>query len=342
MDTPIYVEAFPVNDYDNSVDSNNKFQMPVVRNPDRLCQFLTNHSWPKHMQDFTIAQLEKHPLRYFIYDDSGSMQTYDGNKYVTMGIQNHPTFMKCSRWDELKEVIKFQMNFCREGEINAKFLFLNSSTVSIDNNNYDSPYFDKIIMDKMTLTGGATPLCAKLQTIIDDLNKIKDELIAANKKVTLFIATDGEASDGKIECQLQQLYSMPVHIVLRLCTDSETVVKYWNDIDNNLELHMDVLDDFLSEAKEVYCHNKWLVYDYCIHQLREIGLSMVELDLLDERELSFNEKRNIAIMLYGNAVANANENFDILSLKQPNRYCTVLRRYKQMVTLKTPSQCTIC
>ena len=46
-------------------------------------------------------------------------------------------------------------------------------------------------------------------------------------------------------------------VVIRLCTDEDAIVNYWNDIDGELELDMDVLDDFMGEGKEVFDANPW-------------------------------------------------------------------------------------
>ena len=44
-------------------------------------------------------------------------------------------------------------------------------------------------------------------------------------------------------------------MVIRLCTDDVKMVDYWNNIDSQVSLDMDVLDDFIGEAKEIhrYC-----------------------------------------------------------------------------------------
>jgi hypothetical protein len=105
-------------------------------------------------------------------------------------------------------------------------------------------------------------------------NLIKFNTLLIGKKAALVILTDGEASDGDIVAAMRPLYQLPVWVVIRLCTDNDQIVDYWNNIDSQIELNMDVIDDPLGEAKEIYEHNKWFTYGEPLHRLREFGNHM--------------------------------------------------------------------
>lgn len=74
---------------------------------------------------------------------------------------------------------------------------------------------------------------------------------------------------------------------------------YWNDIDSQLEVRIDVLDDLRSEGGEIQRRNGWLTYNNILHRMREFGVSLQEFDSLDERKLSFEMMRKVCMVIYG-------------------------------------------
>ena len=47
-----------------------------------LRNFLMSHDWPDGLQECILKSAKKMPIRYFICDDSGSMQHNDGKKIL--------------------------------------------------------------------------------------------------------------------------------------------------------------------------------------------------------------------------------------------------------------------
>ena len=144
---------------------------------------------------------------------------------------------------------------------------------------------------------GQTPLCAQIHVIVENIRSIEKELRARHKRAAVIIATDGESTDGDVAQALKPLEDLPVWLVIRLCTDEEAVVTYWDEIDDNLELEVDVLDDIVGEGEQVRSFNPWICYGESLHRLREFGEAMREMDLLDERLLSAEQMVNVLTAL---------------------------------------------
>ena len=146
---------------------------------------------------------------------------------------------------------------------------------------------------------GRTPLCKHVNEIAAQVRGMEAQLRQNGHKAAVIICTDGEASDGDVAAALRPLHDLPVWVVLRLCTDEDNVVKYWNNIDSQLELDLEILDDLVSEANEVYQYNKWFSYGEPLHLLRQFGINIKELDMLDESTLSVDQIRDVCAIIFG-------------------------------------------
>ncbi|KAL3937538.1 MAG: hypothetical protein SGBAC_007381 [Bacillariaceae sp.] len=135
------------------------------------------------------------------------------------------------------------------------------------------------------------------------------ELHRTGRKVAVVIATDGLPTDdqgngGEEITQefvraLRGLEGLPIWLVVRLCTDEDEVTEFYNKLDGKLELSLEVLDDFMGEAKEVTKKNPWLNYAIPMHRCRELGYHDRLFDLIDERSLTKGELRDFCVLLFG-------------------------------------------
>jgi len=139
------------------------------------------------------------------------------------------------------------------------------------------------------------------------ISTVHGNLARQGLRTVLVIATDGLPTSGGsaqptelakaefVQVLRQLSVDLPVFIVIRLCTDDDASVAYYNRIDEEEELPLEVLDDLESEAQEVRGQgNDWLTYSPMIHMIREGGTFMKLFDLLDERKLNVLEARLLA------------------------------------------------
>jgi hypothetical protein len=252
------------------------------------------------------------PLRIFVIDNSGSMGTPDGHRLVHDST-GRAKMLPCSRWEELLDALSWHAKVAAGLGAPTEFRLLNPTQYGEKllrfgfSNDEETQSFTRRLGDPR----GQTPLCAEIQQVVRQIEELAPALRAAGQRVVLHIASDGEASDGRISEQMAPLRNLPVWVVVRLCTDSDEVVSYWNNVDEELELEMDVLDDLAGEAKEVYEQNPWMCYATPMHRLREWGSPQKVLDLMDERPLNGSEICKMAGLIYGPGPADDLPNPDI-------------------------------
>merc|ERR1712165_597892 len=237
---------------------------------------------------------------------------------------NKVTFVNCTRWEEIKECVNYHANYAALLGSPTIFRLLNApgsivgpssfsiAEHSIENVNSEL-YEARSLMDRVQ-PGGYTPLREHILKIYDLILPMCNTLKETGQKAVIVIATDGRPTDesGRMNDfatkmfveAMRRLEGLPVWVVIRLCTDDNDVVEFYNNLDENLELRLEVLDDFTQEGVEVTDCNKWLNYALPLHRCREMGYNDRIFDLIDERQLSPDELRDFLMLLFGS------ENFD--------------------------------
>jgi len=259
---------------------------------------------------------ESFPVRFWIIDNSGSMSIQDGHRIVET--DNKVQFVNCSRWEEIVETVSFHAHV--SGELNAPtyFRLLNNpyngcpSNFEVATNEHQGRGNDVLNAQSIlsrTQPSGVTPLMEHVITVQQEIGELASVLRNDGQRAVFVIATDGLPTDRNGNCSsleksqfinaLRTLEGLPIWLVIRLCTDDDDVVDFYNNIDNELELSIDVLDDFEAEAKEVHEQNTWINYALPIHRMRELGFYDRTFDLIDERTLSKREVRDYCRVLFG-------------------------------------------
>ena len=333
-----FVQAVNVDGY----CADERFRVRTI-NQTSTRNYLASQRWTKGLQDSFITGLEKTPFRYFIIDDSGSMGASDGSILV----EDRSTMVNCSRWGELTESMRFHVIAARESGAYTQFRLLNIGdplTITGANQTED----DKVSSTLMSLfsnsPNGGTPLCHHIRAVTQEVEMIKASgVLLPGMKVAVVIATDGESSDGDVAEALQPLSRLPVNLVIRLCTNEQRIVDYWNSIDQKLEISIDVLDDLKGEGEEVQSKNPFINYCLPLHRFRESGFNIKEFDLLDEDRLAPEQMAKLLRCILGGDIPNMPQLdwqgfqrvVSPLVESSPDYYNPVSRGKKKIVSMST-------
>jgi len=271
---------------------------------ERSTNYLKSNGMPAGINEAFIKSCDEIPLRIWVIDNSGSMQTQDGKRLV-YGPGGREGVVESSRWAELGDSLIWHAKLAAHLGAPTEFRLLNPpghsvpQILSVGMGGQVRAEVEQV--EKLITTGptGRTPLCEQIRQVVARIQPQAAALRASGQKVAIVIASDGAATDGNIEEAMRPLQSMPVWVVVRLCTDDEKVVQYWNQIDEDLELDMDVIDDLSGEAAEVAEHNRWLTYSASLHRLREWGSTSKILDILDEKTLGISEMKELVELILG-------------------------------------------
>jgi len=261
-----------------------------VINKENVKHYLTGYGWPPGLQETCINSFTLFPIRYFVIDDSGSMNTSDGHRLLqTSGLNK---MVNSTRWGELIDGVRFHAGLAEAAGSPIEFRFLNELNpitvgAAAGAATASEGYQHLMRVLEYKSPSGQTPLCKQINAIVAQVRSLEHALRSRGHKAVIIIATDGESTDGDIAAALKPLEELPCWVVVRICTDEESVVNYWNGIDSKLELDMDVLDDLKGEAEEIaQAGNDWVTYGEPLHRLREFGCQLREFDLIDEARLS--------------------------------------------------------
>lgn len=232
--------------------------------------------YTKEMIEFIIDELSVCKHRFYIGDDSGSMGIADG-KYF-----NGILYSQCTRFEEMLEGLSESFSICSRAGINSEFISLNNGKITIKSGGNDNlEQDDRTFKSTFYTPNGGTPLRKTLSDLLDNIKRLpKDE----RKKLVLY--SDGESSDGDITNIIKEIQSYNTSITIRLCTDESQIIQYWEKIDKQLEIRLDIIESYTEEKTAVIKINKDLRYTNHIHRLRQFGIISNDFDRMDETKLT--------------------------------------------------------
>mmetsp|Transcript_27182 Transcript_27182/g.64725 ORF Transcript_27182/g.64725 Transcript_27182/m.64725 type:complete len:401 (+) Transcript_27182:144-1346(+) len=280
----------------DSVDVEQKFKAKQGTNA-RAAALMEEFDFPLGLAQQVVASAQSFPTRFWIVDDSGSMATGDG-KMISTSASGAKSIVGATRWQEISADMAVAAAVSHEAGARTEFHPLNGGR-PLTIQGTDKGDLAKVIKGLADLEPrGLTPLAAATNLITAKIVPMAPGLMMKNQRVCVVIATDGQPSDDGFQAALGRLQALPVWVVVRICTDEDSVIDYYNGLDAEMEAPMEVLDDLLGEAHEVCKLNRWLTYGPPMHTAR-FGMQLRLFDDIDERALTPGQVKTFCELLLG-------------------------------------------
>lgn len=212
-----------------------------------------------------------------IADDSGSM-------LGRMGDESH------TKWVELKRLLITVAKIATIFDSNGfDLVFLNrASQKSVKNPALIETYF-------ADSPDGGTPLIRRLNEVMSAYRHKLEE-----RKLLVFVATDGEPSDGNMVNWFETKFASDtllrerVAISFVMCTEEEKVLKVYNETideikgkDSNKDLNIDVNDSYAIQKARVLSNNPSINYSEGTHLAKVLAGSFTRtFDFLDQKKVA--------------------------------------------------------
>lgn len=255
--------------------------------------------------------------RIWVLDNSVSMHLQDA-RLIQQG--NLPVNDNATRWQELQECVAFHVEMASRFGTPIRFSLLNNPGTGPKyfglNQSGNLGQERHIISQSIGSShpNGAATLASELRILREYVASIESTVRSRGDTVAIIIATQGLPTNEYNQTSpvitqefvnvLQSFANLPVSVTMRMCSNDDQAIHFYNTLDSRLQFRFDVLDDWFGEALEVYLRNPWITYALALHRFRESGLQVELLDSLDERLLTLQEAANLCEFLMGEKLPN--------------------------------------
>ena len=240
---------------------------------------------------------------YYVIDNSISMGEPDGKIFKTNDDGIISSLFGVSRWDEAVQKVLQIATYNINRNMKATYYLLNPKArywkedidyIFIDPERKEETknnmiFLKNILLDKVQIRG-STPLDEITNNLYKELSR--NHSLSIGHSINYNIITDGcPNSRYSFEMSIKKLAKrFPVFLTINLCTEDDSVVGYYNELDITIgtELSgMDVIDDLKSESYEIVnAGNIVVAYSEEIHICRMSGCFSVVADIMDEEAMS--------------------------------------------------------